>query len=53
MYISLSKLWICRDPYEMRYVYVKESQIPFAGEGLWAKTDIKVNALRNVAKISS
>ena len=34
----------------MRYVYVKESQIPFAGEGLWAKTDIKVNALQNVAK---
>lgn len=26
----------------MRHVFVKKSQIPFAGEGLWAKTDIKV-----------
>ena len=31
-----------RDPYEMRHVFVKNSEIPFAGEGLWAKTDIKV-----------
>ena len=27
----------------MRHVFVKESSIPFAGEGLWAKTDIKVS----------
>ena len=27
----------------MRYVFVKNSEIPFAGEGLWAKIDIKVN----------
>ena len=33
---------LIRDPYEMRHVFVKDSQIPFAGEGLWAKTDIKV-----------
>ena len=31
-----------RDFYEVRQVFVKESSIPFAGEGLWAKTDIKV-----------
>ena len=34
----------------MRYVFVKDSKIPYAGEGLWAKTDIKVNALQNLEK---
>ena len=35
-------IWSFRDFYEVRQVFVKESSIPFAGEGLWAKTDIKV-----------
>ena len=37
----ISKTPLLRDPYEKRYVYVKESEVPFAGEGLWAKTAIK------------
>ena len=32
---------LVRDPYEQRYVYVKESGLPMAGEGLYAKTNIK------------
>ena len=40
--IIMNRMTICRDPYEMRHVFVKDSQIPFAGEGLWTKTDIKV-----------
>jgi hypothetical protein len=45
-----------RDPYEHRYVYVKESTLPMAGEGLYAKTKIKkVNnnlslAIRNLCQ---
>ena len=42
--------FLFRDPYEMRHVYVKNSQIPFAGEGLWAKTDIKVTCFRKVLR---
>ncbi len=34
-----------RDPYEQRYVYVKESFVPFAGEGLFAKQKIKVKIM--------
>ena len=30
-----------RDPYEARYVYVAESGVPRAGEGLMAKTCIR------------
>ena len=30
-----------RDPYEKRYVYVKESGVALAGEGLWAKTGVR------------
>ena len=29
----------------MRMVFVKNSEIPFAGEGLWAKIDIKCGSL--------
>jgi len=36
----ISRSPMVRDPYEKRYVYVKDSQVPFAGEGLWAKTGI-------------
>jgi hypothetical protein len=32
---------LLRDPYEHRYVYVKDSSLPMAGEGLYAKTKIK------------
>ena len=35
-----------RDPYEQRYVFVKESLVPFAGEGLFAKQKIKVIIIR-------
>ena len=31
---------LLRDPYEQRYVFVKDSQTPGAGQGLWAKTKI-------------
>jgi len=41
----ISKNPFQRDPYEMRHVFVKNSEIPFAGEGLWAKTDIKKGSL--------
>lgn len=34
-----------RDPYESRYVYVEQSRIPFAGEGLFAKENIKAGQL--------
>jgi len=43
--LCISKNPFLRDPYEKRYVYVKESQVPLAGEGLWAKTDIKAGQL--------
>ena len=35
----------------MRYVFVKNSEIPFAGEGLWAKIDIKVNEKNRIKKL--
>ena len=37
----ISKTPMLRDPYEKRYVYVQDSAVPFAGEGLYAKTGIK------------
>jgi len=43
--ICISKTPLLQDPYEKRHVFVKQSQIPFAGEGLWAKTDIKAGQL--------
>ena len=43
--ICISKTPHVQDPYDRRHVYVKESQIPSAGEGLWAKTDIKCGQL--------
>ena len=39
--ICISRSPMLRDPYEKRYVYVKDSAVPFAGEGLWAKRGIK------------
>ena len=36
----ISKTPLVRDPYEARYVYVAESGIEGAGEGLWAKTSL-------------
>ena len=38
--LCITKNPLVRDPYEERYVYVKTSQVPFAGEGLWAKSKI-------------
>lgn len=32
-----------RDPLDEKYVYVKDSTIPFAGEGLFAARDIPAN----------
>jgi len=41
----ISKNPLESDPYETRYIYVKESQTPGAGEGLWAKTLIRKGQL--------
>ena len=38
--IIITSCPLLRDPYEQRYVFVKESQTPGAGEGLWAKAKI-------------
>ena len=46
----ISKTPLLRDPYEKRYVYVKESEVPFAGEGLWAKTGIKAGRMCSLFK---
>lgn len=43
--ICISKSPMLMDPYETRHVYVKESNTPSSGEGLWAKTDIKAGQL--------
>ncbi len=37
----ITKSPLLRDPYEHRYVYVRDSGLPLAGEGLYAKTKIK------------
>ena len=34
-----------RDPYEQRYVYVKDSLVPGAGEGLFAKVRLREGQL--------
>ena len=44
--LCISRSPLLRDPYEMRYVYVGESGAgDSAGEGLFAKTDIKQGSL--------
>lgn len=43
--VCITKSPMLRDPYEIRHVYVAPSHVPYAGEGLWAKTSIKKNQL--------
>jgi len=41
----ITKRPMLRDPYEQRYVYVEESAVPFAGQGLYAKSRIAAGQL--------
>jgi len=41
----ITKSPMLRDPYEERYVFVSDSSVPMAGEGLYAKTSLKAGQL--------
>ena len=43
--VILSRTPLLRDPYEEETVFVAPSNIPFAGEGLFARRKIRINEL--------